>query len=43
MNSATIYGSYMCPNSAAPRYIAGASATAAVSLLVIVVALAIRF
>ena len=41
-NSATIYGSYIYPNSASPRYIAGGSTTAAVSLLVICLALAIR-
>ena len=41
-NTATIYGAYMYPNSASPRYIAGGSTTAAVSLLVLYLALSIR-
>ncbi|RDL40764.1 uncharacterized protein BP5553_00743 [Venustampulla echinocandica] len=41
-NSASIYGSYMWPSSTGPRYVPGGSATAGVSLLVILVALAIR-
>ena len=42
-NCATIYGSYMYPNSDAPRYTAGGTATACVSLVVAAVALSIRF
>lgn len=41
-NTASIYGSYMWPSSSGPRYIPGGSATAAVALLVAVLALVIR-
>ena len=41
-NCASIYGSYMYPNSAAPRYLPGGSATAAISLVVAGLALSIR-
>lgn len=41
-NTASIYGSYMWPSSSGPRYIAGGSATAAIALLVSLLALAIR-
>ena len=41
-NTASIDGNYMYPNSDAPRYISGGSATAAVSVLVVLIALAIR-
>lgn len=41
-NTASIYGSYMWPESSGPRYIPGGSATAVIALLVAVVALVIR-
>ncbi|KAL4786886.1 major facilitator superfamily domain-containing protein [Aspergillus varians] len=41
-NTASIYGSYMWPSSEGPRYIPGGSATAAVALLVAVMAYVIR-
>ena len=41
-NTASIYGSYMWPSSSGPRYIPGGSATAAIALLVALVALLIR-
>jgi MFS family permease len=41
-NTASIYGTYMYPNTDAPRYVPGGSATAAVSVLVVLIALAIR-
>ncbi|KAJ5998414.1 hypothetical protein N7451_006224 [Penicillium sp. IBT 35674x] len=41
-NTASIYGSYMWPESSGPRYVPGGSATAAIALLVAVVALVIR-
>ncbi|KAI0479472.1 allantoate permease [Xylariaceae sp. FL0804] len=41
-NCATIYGSYMYPSSDGPRYLAGGCATAAVGLLVAVLALVVR-
>ena len=41
-NCATIYGSYMYPIGDAPRYIAGGSATAVFSILVVALAGAIR-
>ncbi|KAJ5155132.1 uncharacterized protein N7500_010571 [Penicillium coprophilum] len=42
-NTASIYGSYMWPSSSGPRYISGGSATAAITFLVTLVALVIRF
>ena len=41
-NTASIYGSYMWPDSSGPRYIPGGSATAAIAFLVAVCALVIR-
>lgn len=41
-NTASIYGSYMWPSSSGPRYIPGGSATAAIALLVALIALLIR-
>ncbi|KAJ5481266.1 hypothetical protein N7475_000078 [Penicillium sp. IBT 31633x] len=41
-NTASIYGSYMWPSSSGPRYIPGGSATAAIELLVALVAIVIR-
>ncbi|KAJ5288891.1 hypothetical protein N7478_001921 [Penicillium angulare] len=41
-NTASIYGSYMWPASSGPRYLPGGSATAAIALLVALVALVIR-
>ncbi|GLI80723.1 hypothetical protein PoHVEF18_009080 [Penicillium ochrochloron] len=41
-NTASIYGSYMWPSSSGPRYIPGGSATAAIALLVALIALVIR-
>ncbi|KAK9364889.1 major facilitator superfamily domain-containing protein [Lipomyces kononenkoae] len=41
-NTASIYGSYMYPTSASPRYIAGGSANAIICLSVALVALGIR-
>ncbi|OJJ08225.1 hypothetical protein ASPVEDRAFT_89455 [Aspergillus versicolor CBS 583.65] len=41
-NTASIYGSYMWPSSSGPRYVPGGSATAAVALLVAVMAYVIR-
>ncbi|KAJ5626247.1 hypothetical protein N7510_002556 [Penicillium lagena] len=41
-NTASIYGSYMWPDSSGPRYIPGGSATAAIAFLVAVLALVIR-
>lgn len=41
-NTASIYGSYMWPSSSGPRYIPGGSATAAIALLVALIALFIR-
>ncbi|GAB1205191.1 hypothetical protein APSETT445_003861 [Aspergillus pseudonomiae] len=41
-NTASIYGSYMWPSSAGPRYIAGGSATAGIALLVAILAFVIR-
>lgn len=41
-NTASIYGSYMWPSSSGPRYVPGGSATAAIALLVALVALVIR-
>jgi hypothetical protein len=42
-NTASIYGSYMYPKSAGPRYIPGGSANAAICVLVALVALILRF
>jgi len=42
-NTASIYGSYMYPASAAPRYLPGGSANAAICLIVALVALLLRF
>jgi hypothetical protein len=42
-NTASIYGSYMYPKSASPRYIPGGSANAVICVLVAVVALVLRF
>lgn len=41
-NTASIYGSYMWPDSSGPRYLPGGSATAAIALLVAIVAFVIR-
>ncbi|OGM48191.1 MFS transporter [Aspergillus bombycis] len=41
-NTASIYGSYMWPSSAGPRYIAGGGATAGIALLVAILAFVIR-
>ncbi|KAI1506692.1 MFS transporter [Biscogniauxia marginata] len=41
-NCANIYGSYMYPASAGPRYLAGGSATAAIALLVAGLAIVVR-
>jgi hypothetical protein len=41
-NTASIYGSYMWPSSSGPRYIPGGGATAAIALLVALIALVIR-
>lgn len=41
-NTASIYGSYMWPSSSGPQYVPGGSATAAVALLVAVMAYVIR-
>ncbi|KAL4954215.1 major facilitator superfamily domain-containing protein [Aspergillus filifer] len=41
-NTASIYGSYMWPSSSGPRYVPGGSATAAVAVLVAVMAFVIR-
>ncbi|KAI1374743.1 putative MFS transporter [Hypoxylon crocopeplum] len=41
-NSANIYGPYMYPSSDGPRYLPGGSATAAVALLVAILALLVR-
>lgn len=41
-NTASIYGSYMWPDSSGPRYIPGGSATAAIALLVAIIAFVIR-
>ncbi|CAI7591036.1 unnamed protein product [Penicillium pancosmium] len=41
-NTASIYGSYMWPSSSGPRYIPGGSATAAIALLVAIIAFVIR-
>lgn len=42
-NASSIYGSYMWPSSSGPRYISGGSATAAILLIVAILALTIRF
>lgn len=42
-NTASIYGSYMYPSSAAPRYLPGGSADAAICLLVAALALLLRW
>jgi hypothetical protein len=42
-NTASIYGSYMYPKSAAPRYIPGGSANAGICVLVAGIALVLRF
>jgi len=42
-NTASIYGSYMYPKSAAPQYVPGGSANAVVSLLVAAMALVLRW
>ncbi|KAK7230029.1 hypothetical protein V2G26_002199 [Clonostachys chloroleuca] len=42
-NTATIYGSYMYPYSTGPRYILGSTINTAVCLLVVVLAIALRF
>ncbi|KAJ5707467.1 hypothetical protein N7488_007268 [Penicillium malachiteum] len=41
-NTASIYGSYMWPDSSGPRYIPGGSATAAIALVVAIMAFVIR-
>lgn len=42
-NTASIYGSYMYPSSASPRYIAGGTANAIICLLVAVMAAILRW
>lgn len=42
-NTATIYGSYMYPESTGPRYIPGGSANAVVCVIVALLALLLRF
>lgn len=42
-NTASIYGSYMWPSSSGPRYVPGGSATAVVCILVVLLAVVIRF
>lgn len=42
-NTASIYGSYMYPSSAAPRYLPGGSADTAICLLVAALALLLRW
>ena len=42
-NTATIYGSYMYPESTGPRYTPGGSANAAVCVVVALLALVLRF
>lgn len=42
-NTASIYGSYMYPASASPRYTAGGSANAVICLLVAAMALLLRW
>lgn len=42
-NTASIYGSYMYPSSAAPQYVPGGSANAVVSLAVVGLALMLRY
>lgn len=42
-NTASIYGSYMYPSSASPRYIAGGTANAIICLLVAVMAGVLRW
>lgn len=42
-NTASIYGSYMYPSSAAPQYIPGGSANAVICLVVAVMALLLRW
>lgn len=41
-NTASIYGSYMWPSSAGPRYVPGGSATAGIAILVAALAWIIR-
>jgi len=42
-NTATIYGSYMYPNSAKPRFLAGGVANTIICLLVALLAFVLRF
>lgn len=42
-NTASIYGSYMYPSSAAPQYVPGGSANAIICLLVGLLALVLRY
>lgn len=42
-NTATAYGSYMYPESAAPQYIPGGSANAAICIIVAGMAIMLRF
>ena len=42
-NTASIYGSYMYPSSAAPQYVPGGSANTVICLLVALLALVLRF
>lgn len=42
-NTATIYGSYMYPATAAPRYIPGGTANTVICLMVALLALVLRF
>lgn len=42
-NTASIYGSYMYPSSESPRYIPGGTANTVVCLLVVALALVLRF
>lgn len=42
-NTASIYGSYMYPSSAAPQYVPGGSANAVICLLVGLLAIVLRY
>lgn len=42
-NTASIYGSYMYPSSASPRYIPGGTANTIICLVVALLALVLRF
>ena len=42
-NSATIYGAYMYPATDGPRYVPGGTATAVICLVVVLMAVILRF